>query len=149
MARDYPDSDTVSAVGIHIERSDTGFSSLRSRILFEPLIPAQGNGDSGSFGDGVLIQWRAGAMPKGVVMAALAIRQDYEPADLRRRAAREGDRGLCGCWPSPMRWRACPGPKRPGWPGWSARRCAMRCCASTLRDLRASTTSLARVAPSG
>jgi transposase len=31
-------------------------------------------------------------MPMGVVMAALAIRQDYEPADLRRRAAREGDR---------------------------------------------------------
>jgi hypothetical protein len=30
-------------------------------------------------------------MPKGVVMAALAIRQDYEPASLRRRAAR-GDR---------------------------------------------------------
>src|SRR5215216_1698823 len=31
-------------------------------------------------------------MPKGVVMAALAIRQDYEPADLRRRAAHDGDR---------------------------------------------------------
>ena len=31
-------------------------------------------------------------MAMGVVMAALAIRQDYEPADLRRRAAREGDR---------------------------------------------------------
>src|SRR5215213_214863 len=56
------------------------------------LIPAQGSGDSGSFGEGVLIQWRAGAMPKGVVMAALAIRQDYEPADLRRRAAHDGDR---------------------------------------------------------
>ena len=31
-------------------------------------------------------------MPKGVVMTALAIRHDYEPTDLRRRAAREGDR---------------------------------------------------------
>jgi transposase len=31
-------------------------------------------------------------MPMDVVMAALAIRPDYEPADLRRRAAREGDR---------------------------------------------------------
>ena len=31
-------------------------------------------------------------MPMGAVMAALAIRPDYEPADLRRRAAREGDR---------------------------------------------------------
>ena len=31
-------------------------------------------------------------MPKGVVMTALVIRHAYEPADLRRRAAREGDR---------------------------------------------------------
>src|SRR3954451_20872951 len=31
-------------------------------------------------------------MPMGGVMAALAICQDYEAADLRRRAAREGDR---------------------------------------------------------
>src|SRR5215212_5876408 len=52
----------------------------------------QGNGDSGCPFQGVVIQWRAGAMPMGAVMAALAIRQDYEPADLRRRAAREGDR---------------------------------------------------------
>jgi transposase len=31
-------------------------------------------------------------MAKGVAMAALAIRQDYTPAELRRRASREGDR---------------------------------------------------------
>jgi transposase len=31
-------------------------------------------------------------MPTGVAMAALQIRQDYAPADLRRRAARERDR---------------------------------------------------------
>ena len=31
-------------------------------------------------------------MPKGVVMAALQIRRDYTPLDLRRRAARERDR---------------------------------------------------------
>ena len=31
-------------------------------------------------------------MPKGVVMAALQIRRDYTPSDLRRRAGRERDR---------------------------------------------------------
>src|ERR671911_3230 len=31
-------------------------------------------------------------MPKGAVMAALQIRRDYPPSDLRRRAARERDR---------------------------------------------------------
>ena len=31
-------------------------------------------------------------MPKGVAMAALAIRQDYAPSDLRRRAGHEKDR---------------------------------------------------------
>src|ERR671917_1903103 len=31
-------------------------------------------------------------MPKGVAMAALQIRRDYTPSDLRRRAAREKDR---------------------------------------------------------
>src|SRR5215203_7436220 len=31
-------------------------------------------------------------MPKGVAMAALEIRRDYTPSDLRRRAARERDR---------------------------------------------------------
>src|ERR671917_1017950 len=30
-------------------------------------------------------------MPKGVAMAALQIRRDYTPSDLRRRAAREKD----------------------------------------------------------
>src|SRR5215210_4792840 len=55
----------------------------------------------------------------------------------------------CGCWPLPMRSKACPGPKRPAWSGGSVRRCAMRCCVSMPRDLRASTISLAGVAPSG
>ncbi len=31
-------------------------------------------------------------MPKGVAVAALPIRQDYPPSDLRRRAAHERDR---------------------------------------------------------
>ena len=31
-------------------------------------------------------------MPKGFGMAALQIRQDYPPSDLRRRAGREGNR---------------------------------------------------------
>src|SRR5919107_2717251 len=31
-------------------------------------------------------------MPKGVAMAALQIRRDYTPSDLRRRAGRERDR---------------------------------------------------------
>ncbi len=38
-----------------------------------------------------MILWWLGAMPKGVGMAALQIRQDYSPADLRQRASRERD----------------------------------------------------------
>ena len=34
---------------------------------------------------------------------------------------------------SPTRWTACRGPRRHGWPGWSARRCATRSCATTRK----------------
>src|SRR5438067_4008428 len=36
-----------------------------------------------------------------------------------------------GFTPLPTRLTGRTGPKRRGWPGWSARRCAMRCCATT------------------
>src|SRR5215203_3710738 len=56
------------------------------------LIPAQRTGDSVCAAEVGMIQWRSGAMPKGVAMGALEIRRDYTPSDLRRRAARERDR---------------------------------------------------------
>ena len=84
----------------------------------------------------------------GAVMAALAIRPDYEPADLRRRAARDGDRRAA------LRLLAIANALE-GMPRAEAARLAgmerqaLRCCASMPRDLRASTTTLAGVAPSG
>ena len=43
-------------------------------------------------GGGFLIQCRSGALPQGVAMTALPIRQDYSPSELRRLAGREPDR---------------------------------------------------------
>ena len=83
-------------------------------------------------------------------MTALPIRQDYSPSELRRLAGREPDRraalrllAVANALEGMPRAEAAP------WPGWSGRRCAMRCCASTRRAPRGFTTSLARGAPSG
>jgi hypothetical protein len=57
-------------------------------------------------------------MPKGVAMAALLIRQDYEPSDLRRRAARERDhRAVMRLLAIANALEGMPAPTPLGWPG--------------------------------
>ena len=67
---------------------------------YRPLIPIHCTSDLVCARRVEVIEWRAGAMPKGDVVAALQIRQDYTPSELRRRAAR------ARAWPLPTRLRA-------------------------------------------
>ena len=92
-------------------------------------------------------------MPTGVAMAALQIRQDYAPADLRRRAARERDRraalrllAIANALEGMTRAEAA---RLAGMERRSGRACAMRYCASMPRDPTVSTTSRVQAGPSG
>jgi hypothetical protein len=91
-----------------------------------------------------VIEWRAGAMPKGAVVAALQIRQDYTPSELRRRAAAREGLAIANALAGMTRAEAA----TPGRDEASGS-CAMPCCASTGRDLTAFMTDPARVVPSG
>ena len=96
----------------------------------------------GRVGGGVVVRWRG----RTVTIPALAIRRDCPAANCPRPSS-----GIlpvssrtrvppCGCWRSPMPLRAWHGRKPRGWPGWSGRRCGMRCCATMPRDLMVCTT---------
>ena len=82
-------------------------------------------------------------------MAALQIRRDFPPSELRRRAARERDRraamrllAIANALEGMTRAEAA------RLAGWSARPCMMPCCVSTPRDPTAFTTDRVPAGPS-